>query len=142
MDVTARPDTDSTPFPSSEHLQGVEAMVTGKRENLSNVSITKDDTTTEITGDDALAVFDMLSACDAVTVPDPFHYEGFYADAIYTVELCYTVGTSDLIKTGSEVESAMNFYRMLPDIGAYGDYGYVYFRDENDEFLKLISSLL
>jgi hypothetical protein len=87
-------------------------------------------------------VFDYLSNVDTITVPNPYHYEAMYfVDPIYIITLSYADGTTDIIQTCSEGERSMNFLRKLPEMGKHGDYGCVYFRDENDDFLNLIAPL-
>ncbi len=142
IDPSTDPSPDDTPLPTSAHVTGEESMVTGTADDIAKIIITYDDKTTELSADEARDLFDALLNVEAITVADPYHYEVFTTDAIYSIDVQYADGEIDTIRTGSEQESAMNFYRTLPDMGDNGDHGFVFFMDEDDAILDMLKGYI
>lgn len=128
-------------LPASERIRDGQKLVTGTVEAVDNLQIqySPADGSTErhttMNGNEARTIFQLLESLECTTIPDPLHYEVFFTDTIFQIEVNYTDGTTDIILSGGESESTMNFYRTLPEMGSHGDYGFVYGKDETNDLL-------
>lgn len=66
----------------------------------------------------------------------------FEMDSAITITVKYIDDTIDVILLGGESKSRLLFYRLLPEVGDFGDYGYIFSHDEDrilsDAIMELI----
>lgn len=135
---------DSTPLPSSERLENSEKIVTGTYEDVKGITVSIESEEITLNKTSSEALFDLLLGADTITVPNPFHYECYFNDSIYTITISYSDGSADVIRNGGEAGGEAEeqiFLRTLPDTGKQGDLGYVYLVDEDNELLNFILGL-
>lgn len=138
----------STPFPRSEHLKDGRKLVTGVVESVDCIDIQFSPTNEEsepikkvLIGKDAQELFILLNALDCISVPNPLHYEMFEMDSAVTIKVKYIDKTLDIILSGGESESKMFYYRLLPEVGDFGDYGYIFSQDEDNLLSDAVTEL-
>lgn len=93
-------------------------------------------------GEDAQELFILIDSLDCIAVPNPLHYEMFEMDSAITIKVNYIDNTLDVILSGGESNSKLSFYRLLPEVGDFGDYGYIFSHDEENSLTDAVMTLI
>lgn len=136
-------------LPESEHINDGRKLVTGVVDAVDNIDIQYSPTNEEsemiqkvLFGEDAQDLFILIDSLNCIAVPNPLHYEMFEMNSAITIKVNYIDNTLDVILSGGESKSSLSFYRLLPEMGDFGDHGYIISQDEENSLTDAVMKLI
>ena len=146
---TSDTEVDNTEFgmPPSERIPVV-GLLTGKVEDITSVTIEHaDGRVCQLENPQSNDIIAILSTMDAEELPNPYHYEMWFLDDVFTITVKYSNSETDIITHKSEVDIAyyineenISFHRRLEKFGSRGDFGFVIGTD-SELLLMLVNAL-
>jgi len=146
---TSDTEVDNTEFgmPPSERIPVV-GLLTGKVEDITSVTIEHaDGRVCQLENPQSNDIIAILSTMDAEELPNPYHYEMWFLNDVFTITVKYSNSETDIITHKSEVDIAyyineenISFHRRLEKFGSRGDFGFVIGTD-SELLLMLVNAL-